>query len=99
LQLNSLGTIAERMVYRDSLVSYFQGHLEQLDEDSLRRLETNPLRILDTKNPAMREVVANAPELMNYLGDDSLEHFNAITTILNDLGISYELNSRLVRGL
>lgn len=99
LQLNSLGTIAERMVYRDSLVSYFQGHLEQLDEDSLRRLETNPLRILDTKNPVMREVVANAPELMNYLGDDSLEHFNAITTILNDLGISYELNSRLVRGL
>jgi len=99
LQLNSLGTIAERMVYRDSLVGYFQGHLEQLDEDSLRRLETNPLRILDTKNPAMREVVANAPELMDFLGDDSRVHFNAITTILDDLGISYELNSRLVRGL
>ncbi|MDO9142298.1 MAG: histidine--tRNA ligase [Methylobacter sp.] len=99
LQLNSLGTIAERMVYRDSLVSYFQGHLEQLDEDSLRRLETNPLRILDTKNPAMRDVVANAPELMNYLGDGSREHFNTITTLLDDLGISYELNSRLVRGL
>jgi histidyl-tRNA synthetase len=99
LQLNSLGTIAERIVYRESLVSYFKGHLEQLDEDSLRRLDTNPLRILDTKNPAMREVVANAPEMMDYLGDESRQHFNAITTILDDLGIGYELNSRLVRGL
>ena len=99
LQLNSLGTMPERIVYRESLVSYFQGHLEQLDEDSLRRLETNPLRILDTKNPAMREVVANAPELTDYLGDDSRQHFNAITAILDDLGIAYELNSRLVRGL
>ncbi|MFZ2403661.1 MAG: histidine--tRNA ligase [Methylobacter sp.] len=99
LQLNSLGTIAERIVYRESLVSYFKGHLDQLDEDSLRRLETNPLRILDTKNPAMQQVVANAPELMNYLGEESRRHFNAITTILDDLGIGYELNSRLVRGL
>ncbi|WP_333876807.1 histidine--tRNA ligase [Methylobacter sp.] len=99
LQLNSLGTIAERIVYRESLVSYFQSHLDQLDEDSLRRLETNPLRILDTKNPAMQQVVANAPELTDYLGDDSRQHFNAITAILDDLGIGYELNSRLVRGL
>jgi histidyl-tRNA synthetase len=99
LQLNSLGTIAERALYRETLVSYFQGHLDQLDEDSLRRLTTNPLRILDTKNPAMKEVVANAPELMAYLGDDSRNHFNTLTATLDDLGISYELNSRLVRGL
>ena len=99
LQLNSLGTIAERMVYRERLVDYFQGRLAQLDEDSLRRLQTNPLRILDTKNPAMQEVVASAPELTDYLGAESREHFNAITTILDDLGIGYEINSRLVRGL
>jgi histidyl-tRNA synthetase len=99
LQLNSLGTIAERLVYRETLVSYFQEHLEELDEDSLRRLETNPLRILDTKNPAMQQVVGNAPELMTYLGDESLKHFNTLTATLNDLGISYEINSRLVRGL
>lgn len=99
LQLNSLGTITERLVYREALVSYFQEHLDDLDEDSLRRLETNPLRILDTKNPAMQQVVDNAPELMAYLGDESLKHFNALTATLNDLGISYEINSRLVRGL
>ena len=74
LQLNSLGTIAERLVYRETLVGYFQSHLEELDEDSLRRLETNPLRILDTKNPAMQQVVANAPELMAHSsGEMSLE--------------------------
>ncbi len=99
LQLNSLGTIAERLIYRESLVSYFQEHLEELDEDSLRRLETNPLRILDTKNPAMQQLVANAPELMAYLGEESLEHFRTLTATLEDLGISYEINSRLVRGL
>ncbi len=99
LQLNSLGTIAERSVYRESLVSYFEGHLEQLDEDSLRRLKTNPLRILDTKNPAMQEVVASAPELMAYLGEDSLAHFSAIMATLDDLGVDYEVNLRLVRGL
>lgn len=99
LQLNSLGTIAERALYRETLVGYFQEHLNQLDEDSLRRLTTNPLRILDTKNPAMKEVVANAPELMAYLGDDSRDHFNILTATLDDLGIAYELNSRLVRGL
>jgi histidyl-tRNA synthetase len=99
LQLNSLGTIAERSVYRDNLVSYFEQHLDKLDEDSLRRLKTNPLRILDTKNPAMKDVVANAPELMAYLGEDSLQHFKAITTILDKVGIGYVINTRLVRGL
>ena len=99
LQLNSLGTITERLDYRKTLVSYFQEHLEELDEDSLRRLETNPLRILDTKNPAMQQLVENAPELMAYLGDESLKHFNSLTATLNDLGINYEINTRLVRGL
>jgi histidyl-tRNA synthetase len=99
LQLNSLGTIEERLVYRAVLVDYFRGHLDQLDEDSLRRLETNPLRILDTKNPAMQTLVANAPELMDYLGAESLAHFNTLTAILDDLGISYEITTRLVRGL
>lgn len=99
LQINSLGTIAERLVYRDNLVQYFQTHLAHLDEDSLRRLQTNPLRILDSKNPAMRELINQAPELMDYLGEDSRQHFNAITTRLEQLGVSYEINPRLVRGL
>ncbi|MCF7987938.1 MAG: histidine--tRNA ligase [Methylovulum sp.] len=99
LQINSLGTIAERLVYRDNLVQYFQAHPEQLDEDSLRRLQTNPLRILDSKNPAMRELIDQAPELMSYLGEDSRQHFNAITTRLEQLGVSYDINPRLVRGL
>jgi histidyl-tRNA synthetase len=99
LQLNSLGTIEERLVYRSVLVDYFRGHLDLLDEDSLRRLETNPLRILDTKNPAMQTLVANAPALMDYLGSDSLVHFKTLTAILDDLGISYEIATRLVRGL
>ena len=99
LQLNSLGTIAERLVYRETLVKYFQAHLSELDEDSIRRLKTNPLRILDTKNPAMLQLVANAPELMDYLGEESLTHFKTLTTTLDDLGISYEIATRLVRGL
>ena len=99
LQLNSLGTIAERLVYRETLVKYFQAHLSELDEDSLRRLETNPLRILDTKNPAMLQLVSNAPELMAYLGEESLAHFKTLTATLDDLGISYEITTRLVRGL
>lgn len=99
LQLNSLGTIAERLAYREILVAYFQQHKDGLDEDSLRRLDTNPLRILDSKNPEMKDVIANAPELMAYLGVDSLAHFKAITTTLDDLGVAYEINPRLVRGL
>jgi histidyl-tRNA synthetase len=99
LELNSLGTIAERLVYRENLVAYFQQHTTKLDEDSLRRLHTNPLRILDTKNPAMKEVVENAPELMNYLGAESLQHFHTITSILAERGIDYTINTRLVRGL
>ncbi|MEQ1544028.1 histidine--tRNA ligase [Methyloglobulus sp.] len=99
LQLNSLGTIAERLAYREVLVAYFQQHREGLDEDSLRRLNTNPLRILDSKNPELKDIIANAPELMAYLGAESLAHFKAITTTLEDLGVAYQTNTRLVRGL
>ena len=99
LQINSLGTISERQVYREVLVNYFKAHLEELEEDSLRRLEINPLRILDTKNPAMQQLVENAPELMGYLGEESLAHFNGLIQILDKLGISYDITSRLVRGL
>jgi histidyl-tRNA synthetase len=99
LQLNSLGTIPERLAYREVLVAYFQQHKDSLDEDSLRRLNTNPLRILDSKNPEMKDIIANAPELMAYLGSDSLAHFKSITTTLEDLGVAFEINPRLVRGL
>ncbi|WP_031432987.1 histidine--tRNA ligase [Methylomarinum vadi] len=99
LQLNSLGTIEERAAYRDKLIDYFKRHLDLLDEDSLRRLETNPLRILDSKNPDMKGVIAGAPELMDYLGEESRNHFNELRAMLDDLGIAYVLNSRLVRGL
>jgi histidyl-tRNA synthetase len=99
LQLNSLGTIEERAVYREKLVDYFKAHFEQLDEDSKRRLETNPLRILDTKNPDMQELVNNAPELMAHLGEDSRAHFKALTDSLDSLSIEYVINPRLVRGL
>jgi histidyl-tRNA synthetase len=87
------------MAYREILVAYFQGHKERLDDDSLRRLESNPLRILDSKNPEMATINVNAPELMSHLGDDSLAHFKAITATLDALGVDYEINTRLVRGL
>ena len=99
LELNSLGTIAERSIYRERLVEYFQLRLGELDPDSLRRLHSNPLRILDSKNPAMQNLIANAPELMAYLGEESRSHFLGLTTMLDDLGITYRINPRLVRGL
>lgn len=99
LQLNSLGTAEERLGYRQILVEYFKAHLNQLDEDSLRRLETNPLRILDSKNPAMQAMINDAPLLMDHLGEQSRTHFSQLTEILDDLGVVYRLNPRLVRGL
>ncbi|GFO72409.1 histidyl-tRNA synthetase [Bathymodiolus japonicus methanotrophic gill symbiont] len=99
LQLNSLGTIAERAVYREQLVAYFNAHLEQLDEDSQRRLQSNPLRILDTKNPGMQALVEAAPKLMESLGEESIAHFKRLTDTLDALGIAYTINKRLVRGL
>jgi len=99
LELNTLGTAEERLVYREKLVEYFKQHLELLDEDSLRRLETNPLRILDSKNREMKQLIQNAPELMDSMGEESLNHFQTLTQTLDDLGVEYQLNSRLVRGL
>jgi histidyl-tRNA synthetase len=99
LQINSLGTIAERLIYREQLVHYFQKHKTELDEDSLRRLQTNPLRILDSKNPAQAEIINNAPALLDYLSEDSLRHFRSFTEQLDLLAIRYEINPRLVRGL
>jgi histidyl-tRNA synthetase len=99
LQLNSLGTLTERARYREHLVAYFSAHHEQLDDDSQRRLHTNPLRILDTKNAEMQTLINNAPELMAYLGEESVAHFKALTACLDDLGIAYQINHRLVRGL
>ncbi|MDX8129928.1 histidine--tRNA ligase [Methylomonas sp. OY6] len=99
LQINSLGTSEERLAYRGKLVEYFQQHLAVLDEDSLRRLETNPLRILDSKNPDMQAMLQQAPVLLEHLGEESLAHFNSLKATLDDLGITYQLNTRLVRGL
>jgi histidyl-tRNA synthetase len=99
LQLNTLGSIEERLQYRGKLVEYFQANIDLLDEDSQRRLETNPLRILDSKNPAMAALIHDAPVLMEHLGDESLMHFGQLTETLQHLGISYTLNTRLVRGL
>lgn len=99
LELNTLGTTEERLVYRERLVDYFKQHIELLDEDSLRRLETNPLRILDSKNRDMKQLIQNAPELMDYMGEESRSHFETLTQTLDSVGISYELNTRLVRGL
>ena len=87
LQLNTLGTAQERVRYREQLVAYFKDHFEVLDEDSRRRLESNPLRILDTKNPDLAEVVANAPSLMEHLSDDSMAHFDSLRQGLDDAGV------------
>jgi len=99
LELNTLGTTEERLVYREKLVDYFKQHIELLDEDSLRRLETNPLRILDSKNRDMKQLIQNAPELMDCMGEESRSHFETLSQTLDSVGISYELNTRLVRGL
>ncbi len=99
LQINSLGTSQARAVYRDTLVTYFEQHKEQLDADSVRRLQTNPLRILDTKNPDMRALVEAAPKLTEFLDDESREHFATLCGLLDAAGLKYTLNPCLVRGL
>jgi histidyl-tRNA synthetase len=99
LQLNSLGTSEARAAYRRQLVDYFSAHQEQLDEDSRRRLETNPLRILDSKNPALRDLIAVAPKLTEHLDAESRAHFDALCGILDAAGVAYRLNPCLVRGL
>jgi len=99
LQINTLGTPEERVIYRQQLVEYLSASKEQLDEESLRRLQTNPLRILDSKNPNMRELIAGAPALMDYLGDESKSHFATLCDGLKQAGVAYVVNPRLVRGL
>lgn len=99
LQLNSLGSPAARIAYRERLVDFFTAHEDVLDEDSRRRLHSNPLRILDSKNPALQEIIEQAPRLLDYLDDDSRTHFEALRHTLDSAGIAYKINPRLVRGL
>lgn len=99
LQLNSLGSAAARVEYRKQLVTYFTAHATELDEDSQRRLTTNPLRILDSKNPALQSLIANAPTLLNHLDPESEQHFTALRNLLDKAQVPYTLNQRLVRGL
>ena len=99
LQINSLGTGTERAAYRETLTDYLRGRFDRLDEDSQRRLETNPLRILDSKNPSMAPIIAEAPRLMDYLGEESKSHFQILTEILTAAGVEYSVNPCLVRGL
>ncbi len=99
LQLNTLGDVASRQRHRDKLITYFEQHKDVLDADATRRLYSNPLRILDTKNPAMQELVAGAPKLMDELDDEAIAHFEAVQAILKRHDIAYEINPRLVRGL
>lgn len=99
LQINSLGSQAAREAYREKLVAYFKTSIDLLDEDSLRRLDTNPLRILDSKNPAMKTLIENAPKLLAHLDSESLAHFEKLKSYLDNLEIDYVVNPNLVRGL
>ena len=99
LQLNSIGSLEARKNYRQALVDFLQNHIDILDEDSKRRLTTNPLRILDSKDQRVQEVLNDAPKLHDYLDDDSREHFAQLCALLDSLGIQYEINQKLVRGL
>jgi histidyl-tRNA synthetase len=99
LELNSIGTAEERTRYRAELVAHLEKHQDRLDADAKRRLHTNPLRTLDSKNPMVQEVVASAPSLLQYLGDASLAHFDGLKRLLAATGIEYRINPKLVRGL
>ncbi|MBK1722349.1 histidine--tRNA ligase [Thiocystis violacea] len=99
LEINTLGDQGERQAYRERLVDYLQGHLDALDADSQRRLQTNPLRILDSKNPQTQQIVADAPSLADCLGDETRRHFEQICSSLAEAGVAYQINPRLVRGL
>jgi histidyl-tRNA synthetase len=99
LQINSLGTSCTREIYREKLVEYFSDHVEELDEDSKRRLHTNPLRILDSKNSDMQLLLATAPRIIDFLDEDSKYHLSTIRKYLDKAKIPYEINPRIVRGL
>jgi len=99
LEINSLGQADERLAHRAALIEHFERHAELLDADARRRLHTNPLRILDTKNPAMQPMVEAAPKLMDFLGAESLAHFDGVRAVLDAAGLPYRVNPRLVRGM
>ncbi len=99
LEINTLGTLEQRQTYRAALVDYLKQHESELDEDSQRRLSTNPLRILDSKNPKTREIVEKAPKLMDFIDGEAREHFDAVCALLTAAGVSYTINPYLVRGL
>jgi histidyl-tRNA synthetase len=99
LELNSLGQPAERAAHRAALITYFEANAAQLDEDAKRRLHSNPLRILDSKNPAMQALIEGAPQLMAFLGAETLAHFEAVKATLDAAGLAYRVNPRLVRGM
>ena len=99
LEINSLGVPESRARYREALVEYFSGVKNRLDEDSIRRLEQNPLRILDSKNPEMQDVVQAAPVMLDYLDEESVKHFAGLKALLDAAGVEFEVNPRLVRGL
>ncbi len=99
LQINSLGSAEGRRQHRQQLVEYFSQHADQLDDDSRRRLHTNPLRILDSKNPALQELIGSAPRLADFLDEEARTHFAGLCELLDGLGIEYQVNPRLVRGL
>ena len=99
LELSSLGQPAERVAHRAALIAHFEAHAELLDDDAKRRLHSNPLRILDTKNPSMQSLVEAAPQLVDFLGEASLAHLNAVRAVLDAAGLAYRINPRLVRGL
>ncbi len=99
LEINTLGDSAERATYREALIAFLEQHKDKLDEDSQRRMYSNPLRVLDTKNPEIQTLLADAPKLMDYLGDDTKAHFSTLCELLDAVGIQYRVNPRLVRGL
>ncbi len=99
LELNSLGQAAERAAHRAALVAHLEKHVDVLDEEARRRMHSNPLRVLDTKNPAMQDMANAAPRLFDFLGAESLAHYQGLCDRLDDAGIAYTLNPRLVRGL
>jgi histidyl-tRNA synthetase len=99
LELNTIGSSEERAAYRADLVRHLEAHEAQLDADAKRRLHTNPMRVLDSKNPLVQEVVAGAPDMMRYLGDASRAHFEGLQRLLAAAGVPFQINPRLVRGL
>jgi histidyl-tRNA synthetase len=99
LHINSIGDAGDRKVHREKLVAHLEKHAAVLDEDARRRLHTNPLRILDSRNPAMQEMIESAPRLLDHLGDGAADHFEALKARLEQAGLAYQVNPRLVRGL